>query len=82
MHSRSASEIGRKSSFIVASSSPSFLLFSIRQFSAFAESRRLFQRIFVGNLAGLRAFSRCLPKWQAVRGSSSLKTKTRSTQEA
>jgi hypothetical protein len=57
MYSRSASEIGRKSSFIVASSSPSFLLFSIRQFSAFAEHQRLSQGIFVGILAGLRTFS-------------------------
>jgi hypothetical protein len=63
-------------------SSPSHLLFSDRQFSAFAESQRLFQRIFVGIVAGLRAFSRSLPKWQAVRDGSSLKIKIRSTQEA
>jgi len=41
----------------LAAASPSFLLFSIRQFSAFAEHQRLFQRIFVGILAGLRTFS-------------------------
>jgi hypothetical protein len=79
-------EIGAKSSFIAASmsteaSSSPHLLLSGRQFWAFADSQCLFQRIFVGNLGGLRAFSRCLPKWQAVRSSSSLKTKIRSTQE-
>jgi len=41
----------------LAAASPSFLLFSIRQFSAFAEHQRLFQRIFVGILDGLRTFS-------------------------
>jgi len=56
------SEIG-ESSFIAAStsteaSSPSYLLFSDRKFWAFAENPSLFQRIFVGILAGLRAFFR------------------------
>jgi len=58
------SEIGGKSSFMVASmsteASPSFLFFSDRQFSTFAESQSLFQRIFGGILARLRAFSRWL----------------------
>jgi hypothetical protein len=56
------SEIGAESSFIAATtsteaSSPSHLLFSDRKFWAFAESQCLFQKIFAGNLAGLRAFS-------------------------
>jgi len=56
------SEIGAESSFISAStsteaSSPSYLFFSDRKFWAYAESQCLFQRIFVGILAGLRAFS-------------------------
>jgi len=56
------SEIGAESSFIAASTSPaaflpSYLLFSNRKFWAFAESQCLFQKIFAGNLAGLRAFS-------------------------
>src|SRR5205823_7596028 len=38
-------------------SSPSYLLFSDRKFWAFAESQCLFQRIFVGIVAGLLAFS-------------------------
>jgi hypothetical protein len=67
---------------VLAASSLPYLLFSDRKFWAFAESQYLFQRVFVGILAGLRAFSRCLPKGQAVRGSSSLKIKIRSTQEA
>jgi len=55
-------EIGAESSFISASTgteafSPSYLFFSDRQFWAYAESQCLFQRIFVGILAGLRAFS-------------------------
>jgi len=54
--------IGAESSFISASTrteafSPSYLLFSERKFWAFAEGQRLFQGIFVGILAGLRAFS-------------------------
>src|SRR5712691_11856017 len=44
----------------LAAASPSFLLFSNRQFSAFAESQCLFQRIFVGIVVGLRALSRWL----------------------
>jgi len=57
-----SSEIRAESSFTAASTSteafsPSYLLFSDRKFWAFAESQCLFQRIFVGNLAGLRAFS-------------------------
>src|SRR5207249_11793799 len=56
------SELGAESSFIAVStsrkaSSPSYLFFSERKFWAFAQSQCLFKRIFVGNLAGLRAFS-------------------------
>jgi len=56
-------------------------LFSDREFSAFEKSQRLFQRIFVGILAGLRAFSSSTEVASGPR-QQFLKIKIRSTQES